>query len=49
MSDIPLRLVHSRPFTGQTDDLAITLLFSIAGLTLQLIAAAAAGFAIPLA
>ena len=41
MSDISLRLVHSRPSVGRADDLAVTLLFSIGGLVAQLVVAAA--------
>jgi hypothetical protein len=37
MSDISLRLVHSRPAIGRADDLAVTLLFSAAGFITQLI------------
>jgi hypothetical protein len=39
MSDTSLRLVHSRPFIGQADDLAVTLLFSFTGLMAQLVVA----------
>lgn len=39
MSEISLRLVHSRPFIGQADDLAIMLLFSFTGLMAQLVVA----------
>jgi hypothetical protein len=37
MSDISLRLVHSRPAIGRADDLAMTLLFSVAGFVTQLV------------
>ncbi len=32
MSDISLKLVHSRPLIGAADDLALTLLVALAGL-----------------
>ena len=35
MSKTPLRLVHSYPFIGQTDDLALALMVSICGLLLN--------------
>ena len=37
MSDISLRLVHSRTAIGRADDLAMTLLFSAAGFITQLV------------
>ncbi len=37
MSDVSLKLVHSRPFIGQADDLAVVLLFSVAGLFAELV------------
>lgn len=36
MSQVSLKLVHNRPFAGAADDLAVTLLFSFGGLTLNL-------------
>jgi hypothetical protein len=35
---VPLRLVQNRPFARRTDDLAVALLFSTAGMVLQLLA-----------
>lgn len=37
MSDISFKLVHSRPFIGRADDLAMTLLLSVAGLLAELV------------
>jgi hypothetical protein len=36
MSQVSLRLVHSRPFLGAADDLAILLLLSLTGLIIEL-------------
>jgi hypothetical protein len=36
ISGMALRLVHSRPFVGQADDLAIMLLISATGLVIEL-------------
>jgi hypothetical protein len=47
MSRMALRLVHSRSFVSQADDLAIMLLISATGLTLQAIVLAA-GLRLPL-
>ncbi len=47
MSEIVLRLVHSRSFVGHADDLAIILLASAAGLMMQFILLAV-GFGLPL-
>jgi hypothetical protein len=45
MSRISLRLVHDRPFVTQTDDLAVVLLFSMAGLFMHLVTAFMTGTA----
>jgi hypothetical protein len=37
MSNVSLRLVHDRAFVDKTDDLAATLLFSMAGLIVQFV------------
>ncbi len=47
ISGIALRLVHSRPFVGQADDLAIMLLVSAGGLMTELLVLAA-GLTLPL-
>jgi hypothetical protein len=36
MSKVSLRLVHSRPYLGTADDLAIMLLLSLTGLIIEL-------------
>jgi hypothetical protein len=36
MSKVSLRLVHSRPFLGAADDLAMILLLSVTGLIIEL-------------
>jgi hypothetical protein len=36
MSEVSLRLVHSRPFLGAADDLAMILLLSVTGLIIEL-------------
>ena len=36
MSEVSLRLVHSRPFLGAADDLAMMMLLSLTGLIIEL-------------
>jgi hypothetical protein len=36
MSEVSLRLVHSQPFLGAADDLAMMLLLSLTGLIIEL-------------
>jgi hypothetical protein len=36
MSKVSFRLVHSRPFLGTADDLAIMMLLSVTGLIIEL-------------
>ncbi|HZB90533.1 MAG TPA: hypothetical protein VE397_03765 [Stellaceae bacterium] len=46
MSDISLRLVHSRPIPGAADDLAVMLLLSLTGIIIEF-AILSAGITLP--